>query len=200
VVAGLAIAILFAACSGSGTTKKRAAPVSTTFATSAAPTSTLTTAAPSTTRPGPAPCTTAGLEVSSESGQGAMGHEDAPIVFRNRGAGKCRLSGYPGVAGLDDAGHQVTEARRTAHGFMGGLPLENQTPPIVELAPGETASALVEGTSRPPDTVPSCASYAALLVTPPDETHSVRVAVALPACSGLEVHPVVPGPNGGAGA
>jgi len=37
---------------------------------------------------------------------------------------------------------------------------------------------------------------AALVVTPPGETHSVRLAVQMYGCE-LEVHPVVPGPSGG---
>jgi hypothetical protein len=79
---------------------------------------------------------------------------------------------------------------------MGGLPPDNQTPPIVDLAPGETASALLEGTNNPTGTATSCPIYSAILVTPPGETHSVRVGISMRGCTGLEIHPVVPGSTG----
>jgi hypothetical protein len=36
-------------------------------------------------------------------------------------------------------------------------------------------------------------AYAAVLLTPPNETHSVRLTVKLMVCSGFQVHPVQPG-------
>ena len=45
----------------------------------------------------------------------------------------------------------------------------------------------------------SCTGYAGLLVTPPDETHSVRVGWDSDGCSTLEIHPVVPGTSGSIG-
>jgi hypothetical protein len=80
-------------------------------------------------------------------------------------------------------------------GYLGGLPFGN-SPAVVELAPGETASALVEGTDVPSGTATSCSRYPALLVTPPDDTESVLVHIGMPGCSQIEVHPVVPGVTG----
>lgn len=119
------------------------------------------------------------------------------IIFRNVGLTECWISGYPGVDGGDSSGHQVVPARRTPSGYLGGQ--RNSGPPaVIYLVPKELASALVEGTSVSRSGT-SCGSYIALLVTPPGETHSVTVATSLPACSGLQVHPVVAGPNGSSG-
>jgi hypothetical protein len=70
-------------------------------------------------------------------------------------------------------------------------------PPTVDLATGATASAILEGFNAPVDqTTASCPAYTGLLVTPPEETHTARVALAFSLCS-VEIHPVVPGDGGG---
>jgi hypothetical protein len=69
-------------------------------------------------------------------------------------------------------------------------------PPVVTLAPGDTASAIVEGTDMPVGTATSCPTYPALLVTPPDAQQSVTVAVGIEGCSHILVHPVVAGTSG----
>jgi hypothetical protein len=66
----------------------------------------------------------------------------------------------------------------------------------VTLGAGQVASALVTGTDVPTGNSTGCPSYTRLLVTPPGETHSIRVAAALPGCSGLGVRPVVSGTTG----
>jgi hypothetical protein len=108
----------------------------------------------------------------------------------------CLLQGYPGVAALDQNDAQVTQARRTPSGYLGGLRDPSGQPPAVNLEPGGVASALVEGTNVPPGGASSCPLYKGVLVTPPDETHSVRLDVTANGCNGLEVHPVVPGEKG----
>jgi hypothetical protein len=125
-----------------------------------------------------------------------MGHWGFPLILVNKGSSTCRLVGYPGVAGLDADGSQVTQARRTPSGYLGGLSDPGAAPPTVDLAPGASASALVEGTNVPSGNATSCPVYHGLLVTPPDETHSVRVDVTPNGCDGLQIHPVVPGEAG----
>lgn len=144
------------------------------------------------------PCTLSELAVTAGSTGAGLGHAGGPILFTNTGAAECSLYGYPGVAGLDAAGHQVVQARRTSSGYLGGLQTGADRPPTVDLAPGQTASAFVEGTDVPYGTPPppSCPRYAGLLVTPPTATQSVRLAMTLPGCSGLEVHPVLAGSTG----
>lgn len=133
---------------------------------------------------------------AGQSGAG-LGHVALPLLFTNDGTATCTLSGYPGVAALDSSGAQVAQAQRTPQGYLGGLEGYSGGPlPVVSLAPGQTASAMVEGTDNPAGTATSCVTYAALLVTAPDTTTSVRVDSALPGCSALEVHPVVEGTSG----
>lgn len=121
-----------------------------------------------------------------------MGHSGAVLVFTNTSGQACTLTGYPGVAGLDKAGNQVTQAERTLTGYLGhGYHVRPVRVPV-----GGHASALVEATSVPSGDATSCPTYAALLVTPPNTTASKKVGVSLPGCGGLTVHPVVRGTSG----
>src|SRR5437870_8184814 len=106
-VAATMVLTLLVACSGG---KHHARPSATTTPT--AP-STTTTTPPPTTRPGPPTCTTTGLAINAGEGGVGLGHWSFPILFRNTSPAKCRLTGYPGVAGLDATGQQVAQARRT---------------------------------------------------------------------------------------
>ena len=169
--------------------------------TTAAPTSTVpatsTPQSTTTTSAGPGPgCTLSELNITSPGTQGAAGHQAAVIVFQNRGSRTCILSGYPGVAALDPSGRVAANAQRTPTGFVGGLGSSSESPPVLHLAPSDEASATVEGTSVPVGGATSCPTYSALEVTPPGETHSVRLNVGLPGCSPLQVHPVVAGTSG----
>jgi len=205
VLAGLTLAAACAGCSHA------AAPPRATATTSGAATSTVAvtaptvpaTATPSTTTPAgtttlatatAATCSVPVLRLTTTSGA-AAGNVEVTLVFENTGTRPCTMVGYPGVAGLDAAGRQVVQARRTANGFTGGIPA-GTSPPHVLLVPGASASARVEGTDVPAGTQTSCPSYPRLLVTPPNTTTSVVVDAAMPGCSPIEVHPVVPGTTG----
>jgi Protein of unknown function (DUF4232) len=150
------------------------------------------------------PCHNAQISVSGAGGGSGLGHQDQVILFTNQSSSTCVLSGYPGVAGLNAQGDQAVQAQRTLGGYMGGLPPGATIPPNVSLAPGQTASAKVEGTDNPVGSATSCPYYPVLLVTPPNLTSSVPVTVSglgtnppgLPGCSPIEVHPVVPGTSG----
>jgi hypothetical protein len=164
--------------------------------TTSAPTT--TTSSPSSTTSAPAtdgPCTGPQVAVAGGASEGAMGHISTVLVFTNTSAQPCAITGYPGVAGLDAVGAQQTQATRTLNGYSGGIP-DGSALPVVTLAPDQAASAVVEGTDVPVDDQAACPSYPALLVTPPNTTESTTVAVSLPGCSPLQVHPVVPGTRG----
>ena len=143
---------------------------------------------------GPERCTIDHLKVSTASAGGAAGHWGTILLFKNTGSSVCKLQGYPGVAGLDGNGKQVTQAKRVLNGYIGGT--ESKAPERIDIASGETVSAVVEGTNVPEGDATDCPTYQGLLVTPPDETHSVRFSVGGRGCSGLEVHPVVRGQTG----
>ncbi len=114
------------------------------------------------------------------------------------------LHGYPGLDGVDKingfSSQVVVQARRTPSGYVGGLGRGDAstivTEPNVVLATGQQASALFEGSTGVVASQP-CPSYSTLVVTPPNETHSVRIASTYNLCY-LEIHPVVPGMTGGA--
>jgi hypothetical protein len=124
--------------------------------------------------------------VTPGQSNGAAGSITVPVLFRNISHRTCTLQGYPGVAGLNAAGQQVVQAVRTPFTHVG-------PPSAISLAPGQTASAPVQGSDVPVGTATTCVSYPKLLVTPPGETHSQQVVVTLPGCNGLRVGPVVAG-------
>jgi Protein of unknown function (DUF4232) len=132
-------------------------------------------------------CANADLTVGVRPSGAGLGHVGSIIVFTNGSDHPCSLSGYPGVAGMDSAGRQVTQALRSPSGYLGG----SYTVSVVVLAPGGRASALVEGTDVPTGSATSCPIYPRLLVTAPSQTRSHLLSAATPGCSPLQVHPVV---------
>jgi hypothetical protein len=170
---------------------------------------TTTTSNPDTTVPGlPTTSTTATMPasaalcagpnvgVSGKMASSAAGHQGVVLLFVNNGSTSCVLHGYPGAAGLNASGAQLTQAQRTLTGMMGGLAPGVTALPRITLAHGQTASAVVEGTDVPSGTETSCPTYPSLLVTAPNTKVSVTIPLSLPGCSGLQVHPVVPGTSG----
>jgi hypothetical protein len=120
----------------------------------------------------------------------AAGNVMAYIDFQNVGALPCTMFGHPGVAGLNSAGDQVAQANR----YAGGM-----APTGVVVGSMQFASAEVT-TSDVPLGSDQCPVFRALLVTPPDDLHSVRADVgtqgsaeAINACQGLSVGPVLAG-------
>ena len=90
-----------------------------------------------------------------------MSHADSVITFTNSGPAPCRTGGYPGVAALDKAGHQIRQAAR--HG--GGAT-------TIVLDPGRTASALLSANTA------SCTKPSGvygLLVTAPNNRKSIQL-------------------------
>jgi hypothetical protein len=131
-----------------------------------------------------------------EGGAGAAtGHIGIPIRFRNRSHRTCSLRGYPDAAGLNKHGKQVTQAKRTKRGFIGGLKPGHKIPTVV-LHPGQVASALVEGTDVPQGTRKHCRELHGLLVTPPNDHRAHHFRDAPPDCSRIQIHPVVKGKDG----
>lgn len=148
-------------------------------------------------RPAPttstAVCALATLAVSERAATAGAGHGGYVLRFRNTGRRTCGMTGYPGVDGVDKAGHTVVHATRTLKGYLGGA---DRSSPVV-LAPGQTASVLVEGDTGQAAGGPRCYPIDELRVTPPGETRAVDVPIPASLCY-PEVHPVVPGESGGA--
>ncbi|MGI5239129.1 DUF4232 domain-containing protein [Dactylosporangium sp. CA-139066] len=133
------------------------------------------------------PCRAAsGLKVTAGPQNAGSGHRSVTLVFTNRGARPCRMTGYPGVAALDAGGGQVAQAKRTLHGYLGGA----QSVQTVTIPAGGTAEAVVEAMAFNPADGSACAAYAGLLVTPPDDTASTQLPWGNDGCAELEIHPV----------
>jgi hypothetical protein len=130
--------------------------------------------------------------VSDQKGGAGSTHRSVILVFRNTSSVTCHLTGYPGVAGLNSNDQQIAQATRTLHGYLGGA----TSAATVTLAAGGSASATVEALAIDAGTGNGCAPYAGILVTPPNETHSIKLAWPGDGCSALEIHPVVPGTTG----
>jgi hypothetical protein len=137
-------------------------------------------------------CTVDKLKVTAVDGGAGSGHRAVVLLFTNTSGSPCRLYGYPGVAALDSHGAQVAQARRTLSGYLGGT---TQPAANVDIASGQSASAMVEASAAGSDGS-SCVAYPAILVTPPDETRSIKLAWPGDGCSDLQIHPVVPGTTG----
>ncbi len=130
--------------------------------------------------PATAECTTAQLKVAytgnAQIRNGAldgMSHADSVITFTNVSSATCRTQGYPGVAALDAAGHQLKQAVR-------GRASTGQIPLIV-LAPGQVASAEITGNTASCTTLTKIAAF---LVTVPDQRTSTRLPGAHAFCLG----------------
>jgi hypothetical protein len=137
-------------------------------------------------------CSLGQLNVSDGNGGAGSTHRATILVFRNKSAVTCHLAGYPGVAGLNAGDQQIAQATRTLSGYLGGA----KSAATVELSPGQSASATVETMAIDAATGNSCTPYAGILVTPPNETHSIKLAWPNDGCSALQIHPVVPGTTG----
>jgi hypothetical protein len=101
-------------------------------------------------------CRLTGLGVSAGSAGGAAGNHGQTILFTNRGGTTCSMGGHPGVAALNAHGDQAAHAIRKPTGMMGGLQGTTNSIAVVDLAPGQTASAEVEGSDVPVGNATSC--------------------------------------------
>lgn len=141
-------------------------------------------------------CRTSALRITLGPASPGVSHHGFVLRFQNRGSA-CTLTGYPGVDGVSAQGKTLVSARRTERGYLGGLkPGEGIS--RVQLSRGKTASALFEYVDGP---VPglSCPAVAALKVTPPNATISVRLSPTGLSSERLcqpQIHPVVPGGTG----
>jgi hypothetical protein len=179
-----------AVSSGSPTATASAGPAS------ASPASPVPTGG-STSAAGSAECKLESLSVTAGKPGAAGGHSRVVLAFINTGTAPCTMQGYPGVAILDAGSAQVAQARRTPQGYSGGLPA-GQSPPLVPLQPGQSASAIIEALDFNEDGT-ACKPWSGLLVTAPDDTRSTQLVWAAGGCADPQVHPVVPGLEGSLG-
>jgi hypothetical protein len=137
-------------------------------------------------------CGNASLAVSATGEQGATGHGNFVLLFRNKTTHTCTLYGYPGLDALSSSGTVLAHARRTLTGFTGGSSHGLQT---VVVRPGRYASADVEWLNFNPVTAGSCRFSHSVAATPANTAHTVQLARSVSVCR-LQVHPTVAGTTG----
>ncbi|WP_370377613.1 DUF4232 domain-containing protein [Catenulispora sp. GAS73] len=127
----------------------------------------------------------------------ASGHVGGVLLFTNHGPRTCELSGYPRVQA---AGGLTAHVEQTPNGYIGGLATPSAKAPYVELAPGQVASAVVEGSDIP---IPATAHCSAVLGSldlwlPGNAGSGTPTEISNPAgtCAAIQIHPVVSGTTG----
>ena len=171
------------------------------------PTRTSSTVATSPGKPKPVGsghCQNGQVSVISLSGDSGAGNALEVFGFVNSSKASCTLTGYPRVVALNASGQVASTAKQALSWNAGGVQNGSTTPPMVSLAPGQTASATVQGLNIPTGAATSCPPvYRQFLVTPPATSQSVRLTAGagpnlgeFPARSGLVVTPIVPGTSG----
>jgi hypothetical protein len=139
-------------------------------------------------------CGDTGIAVSLIHEGVAGGNVGVDIEFTNTTtATTCTLSGYPTAEFGTDNGISLW-ASQTLNGYIGGV--FTATPPTVTLAPGQSASAIVEWSDMPPSgqTCPTVST--GLQITPPGNSVTTVLNNVGGPCQGFQVHPVVPGTSG----
>jgi hypothetical protein len=135
------------------------------------------------------------LKTTEGGGGAAMSHQDAILIFTNVSTHRCTLQGYPGAA-IVDRSTVLVNAARTLSGYIGDAGVEPTGTPLVTLAPGASASAVLEWDANAGEVCyPNGAG--ALEVTAPNTTATVSLRSARVGsegiCAGLVVHPVIAG-------
>ncbi|HKC27735.1 MAG TPA: DUF4232 domain-containing protein [Jatrophihabitans sp.] len=148
-------------------------------------------AVPAAAAPIPA-CGNNSLAVSATGTQGATGHGNFIVLFKNRTQQSCTIHGYPGLDALNAHGGVMAHATRTLNGFTGG---SRHGVPTVLVRPGHFASADVEWMNFNPTNAHSCAFSHSVATTPANTSHTVRLARSVSVCR-LQVHPTVAGKSG----
>jgi hypothetical protein len=147
-------------------------------------------AAASANTSGPHPCGDAALAVTATRSQGATGHSNFVLEFRNISGVRCTLRGYPGLDAIGKKGHLLKHAKRSLNGFTGGTPHIR----TVLIRPGRFASADVEWMNFGPHGT-NCKGSLSVNATPANTSYTVHLAKQVTLCN-LQVHPTVAGKTG----
>jgi hypothetical protein len=123
-----------------------------------------------------------------KSGQGGVGHVGLVFSVKSLAQQPCYLEGYPGLQMVDASGHNIATRLRWGGGYLFG----NQPKRSITLTTGQVATFDLEWVHIPTGNQ-NCPTASYLLVTPPDETAAIAVAVSLQqVCGGaLTASPVI---------
>jgi hypothetical protein len=139
-------------------------------------------------------CTGPEIQVTVESAGVAMNHSGDVLIFTNHTGSACTMQGYPGVAVVKGS-TTLLNATRSLNGYMADDPGISSAP-LVTLAPGQSASAMVEWVGNAGE-----ACYATdtgtFQVTPPNTRSTTTLGTLTLGddgiCADFEVHPVASG-------
>jgi hypothetical protein len=132
-------------------------------------------------------CGNSSLAVTTTFGQGGAGHSWIALVYRNKSAQTCTVTGYPGVDAVTKGGHVLAHAKRTVSGYGGGGTLRT-----VKIRPGGYASASVEWLNFNGSTGGDCRYSAAIDTIVANTSRVHRLPFSVSVCQ-LQVHPTVAG-------
>lgn len=189
--------------SGTGTSAGGTQSATVVSGSSAASTSTATATATATSGSTPtqasaggvSSCTGSHISLKINQGSSGMGHTGSVLVFTNTGSSTCTLYGYPGADVTDDG--QYNFASRMNATRVSGMAVKT-----VSLAPGSSASAMLEWDVNPTDGAPASAANCAgmaggyLEITPPNTIAIIKSEPPTDMCAALKVYPVVAGTTG----
>lgn len=111
---------------------------------------------------------------------GALGGQAGGyLTFTNKGTSACQIAGWPSVTGVAKSGASATLEH--AQSTMFGAWQYSSPEPVVNLAPGESAYAVVAADDNPAGSASSCpAPYAELRVAAPGSSAATTVSAWLP--------------------
>ena len=188
--AAVVAALGVAACSSITGTSGAGASGTTTPGTGAPGTSAPGTGAPPPrARPEEPTCRTSQLTITlTHRGAAVMGEMGGYLRFANKGTAACQIGGWPAVTAVTAAG-QTVRAAHARHGLMLGAWRYAPPLPVVRLAPGAAAYAVLAAGDYSARTTRPCPVVRRLRVTPPAGSGPVTLSarlydhVYLPACT-----------------
>jgi hypothetical protein len=150
------------------------------------------------------PCTTRQLKITLTRRGGAVtGEVGGYLQFANAGHVTCQLHGWPKVTAVTASGQTIT-AVHAIHGTMLGAWQHTSPLPVIRLAPGAAAYAVLAAGDNSARSSSRCPTVQLLRVSPPASSGQVTLSarlydhVYLPACTSasrsteIEVSAVVP--------
>jgi len=148
-----------------------------------------TSVPPPRARPEEPACQTSQLTITlTRRGAAVMGEVGGYLRFANNGPAACQIGGWPAVTAVTTAGKTITAARAW-HGTMLGDWRYVPPLPVVRLAPGAAAYAVLAAGDHSARTTRPCPVARWLRVTPPAGSGHVTLSarlyghVYLPACT-----------------